>query len=401
MKLNNHLFIIGTLLSIVLISCKKDDDGGSPQPLLPITAFLMDKSTAETGETIIFTNESQNATVYTWNFGDGSPELKDENTTHAYSAEGTYTVTLTAEGAGGTGSATKSITVINPSPIADFTMDKTTAEAGEVITFSNASLNATTYTWNFGDGSPELQDENTTHTYSAEGTYTVTLTAEGASGIDSATKTVTITAPLPTASFIADKPTVEVGELVTFTNQSLNAASYMWDFDDGSATSAEEHTTHSFSAEGSYTVTLTVWGNNSSNSASTVITVTPASNPFLGKWNLISGKFNGANISALSGYREFGDEVIGGANWTGDSKCSMTQGSDHGYVSGAYEISGSTLIYGYNITIISWTNNTTNFSKFGVVGLGLQDVGFAIAGDILTITGVNNYGTTVLIYKKE
>lgn len=130
------------------------------------------------------------------------------------------------------------------------------------------------------------------------------------------------------------------------------------------------------------------------------LSFTAINNPLLGKWTLKSGTFDGVPISDLSGYREFGSQAVSGGNWTGDSKCSMAQSTDHGTVWGAYEISGNSLIYGYSMTMISWTHNTTNFSKFGVVGLGLQTVTFSISNNTLTITGANRYGTTVLIYEK-
>ena len=206
--------------------------------------------------------------------------------------------------------------------------------------------------------------------------------------------------PSPIASFNMDKTTAETGEVIAFTNTSQNATSYEWDFGDGNS-SMEADPTHSYSNTGTFTITLNANGEGRSNSSTKSITITAQANPLLGKWNLISGIFNDSNIENLSGYREFGNEDISGGNWTGDSKCSMTHGNDNGYVRGAYEISGDVLIYGYSFTSISWTGNTTNFSKFGVVGLGLQNVDFLISGSTLTITGQNDYGTTVLIYEKE
>ena len=43
-------------------------------------------------------------------------------------------------------------------------------------TFTDASLNATSWTWDFGDGSAPSSAQNPVHTYPASGTYTVTLT---------------------------------------------------------------------------------------------------------------------------------------------------------------------------------------------------------------------------------
>ncbi len=49
--------------------------------------------------------------------------------------------------------------------------------AGNLVTFTNTSLNATDYTWYFGDGDSSTT-ANTQHTYTNPGTYTVTLVAK-------------------------------------------------------------------------------------------------------------------------------------------------------------------------------------------------------------------------------
>ncbi len=68
-------------------------------------------------------------------------------------------------------------------PVANFTASQSETDFLK-YTFSNLSTSATTFAWDFGDGnsSAELDGENT---YSAEGTYTVTLTASDALGVTS------------------------------------------------------------------------------------------------------------------------------------------------------------------------------------------------------------------------
>ena len=50
------------------------------------------------------------------------------------------------------------------------------------INFLNNSAMATSYSWDFGDGSEASDDEAPAHTYSGSGTYTVILTAIGITG---------------------------------------------------------------------------------------------------------------------------------------------------------------------------------------------------------------------------
>jgi PKD repeat protein len=92
------LFMIGLLSLVVLNSCKKeddDDDGGTTQN--PIASFQYEVSAGNFLE-VTFTNFSQNATSYMWDFGDGeTSEMKDP--VHVYAEAGNYTVKLTAKNA--------------------------------------------------------------------------------------------------------------------------------------------------------------------------------------------------------------------------------------------------------------------------------------------------------------
>lgn len=77
----------------------------------------------------------------------------------------------------------------------------------------------------------------------------------------------------PTAGFNASKPTVFAFEPITFTNTSIDAATYSWDFGDGN-TSTLESPTHEFNIAGTYTVTLTATSENGNKTNVTTKTVT-------------------------------------------------------------------------------------------------------------------------------
>jgi hypothetical protein len=109
---------------------------------------------------------------------------------------------------------------------------------------------ATTYLWDFGD-SQTSTDENPTHDYAAAGTYDVSLEACNSEGMcDTFTDQVQVLS-LPVAGF-----TFEVQKFdVSFTNTSLDALTYEWDFGDG-ITSTEMNPTHIYADAGTYTVVL-------------------------------------------------------------------------------------------------------------------------------------------------
>ncbi|MDO8969965.1 MAG: PKD domain-containing protein [Saprospiraceae bacterium] len=95
---------------------------------------------------------------------------------------------------------------IQPKPTADFSFI-----TGDLsTTFSNASVNAISYSWDFGDpnagASNTSFETNPTHQFSAPGTYLVTLTATNACGIQIATQEVVISCTPPQVSIASNDP---------------------------------------------------------------------------------------------------------------------------------------------------------------------------------------------------
>lgn len=82
------------IVSVLMFSCGKDEPDVTPPASSPIASFQFEISSSNFLE-VVFDNFSQNATSYTWDFGDGNSSTS-ENPTHTYAAGGTYTVALTA-----------------------------------------------------------------------------------------------------------------------------------------------------------------------------------------------------------------------------------------------------------------------------------------------------------------
>ncbi|HJW73277.1 MAG TPA: PKD domain-containing protein [Geothrix sp.] len=147
------------------------------------------------------------------------------------------------------GSAKFDVTYARQAPVAAFTA----ATSGLTTTFTNTSgLSATGWSWDFGDGSTST-DQNPVHTYSAAGTYTVSLTATNDFGNSTpTTKVVTpesSATPLASYSYVsASGSTAQLrsGHAITFTDTSTGVpTSWSWDFGDGT-TSTVQNPVHIF-----------------------------------------------------------------------------------------------------------------------------------------------------------
>ena len=147
-------------------------------------------------------------------------------------------------------------------PTADFVMDKSQALVGEVITFTDVSSPVPlSWNWNFGDGNTSTI-QNPTHSYTTEGTKTITLEIEG--GL---TKQKTVQILTPFADFTYAPIAPVKGQQVSFTNISVmeNINSYAWDIgNDGTIEYTTKDIVNTFILAGSYPVKLTVSNSNTS-----------------------------------------------------------------------------------------------------------------------------------------
>lgn len=199
-----------------------------------------------------------------WDFGDGGSSSLCDNPAHVYPTTGTYTVTLTVSGAGGTDSLSQAslITVYEP-VVANFSTSPSSGIAPLTVHFTNLSGgDYDTCLWVFGDGvvSPSCLHPN--HSYQAPGTYTVTLTVSGPGGVDTLTRTGIITVYEAVQAAFSATPTSGASPLgVLFTN--LSTGDYeicLWEFGDGRSSNLCANPTHLYTAPGTYTVSLTVTG---------------------------------------------------------------------------------------------------------------------------------------------
>lgn len=148
--------------------------------------------------TVQFTNLSQYAQdgEYLWEFGDGSISRAD-NPAHTYFQDGEFSVRLRGKNEVGELFETEKTDYISiyQRPFADFLVSaRIVYIPDQEALFKNLSENATSYFWDFGDGSTSIETEPR-HAYIDEGEYDITLIATNAFGcVDTLFRAAEITA---------------------------------------------------------------------------------------------------------------------------------------------------------------------------------------------------------------
>lgn len=277
-------------------------------------------STPITTSSFQFANGADTSFVSAWDFGDGSPLGSGSNPTHTYSTSGTYNVCTYITNACGTDTLCTTVTACGADPVASFT----NVPSGATVAFSDATSNATSWAWDFGDsGSSTLQ--NPMHTYSASGTYNVCLIATNACAVsDTFCTTVTVCIPA-TASYT----TTANGGTISFADATTNASALSWDFGD-SSTGTGSNPSHTYSASGSYIVCLSAASNcDTAYYCDTVTVCIPA-----------MANFGTSDLG--NGVVQFSDSSSSVTNYSwdfGDSNSSTASNPSHTYAtSGTYNV---------------------------------------------------------------
>lgn len=207
-----------------------------------------------------FRHSAIDYTSLTWDFGDGTSSTLD-SPSHFYTGAGVYVAKLTATGPGGcTDVTTQRIEVKGPS--GQFTYAPLSGCKPLTVSFTAASKNNATYTWDFADGNIRVTpDSILTHTYAVAGEYTPKLILTDAGGCGVAIPGVDkIKVVGVTAGFRMNQNRLCDRGAVQFTNTTVAndfIAGYQWAFGDGSTSNAQ-HPTHQYTAPGTYTVSLVV-----------------------------------------------------------------------------------------------------------------------------------------------
>ncbi len=187
--------ILCLALVVGMLSGCVEEEEEPPANNAPVASF----SYLADGKTLTFTDGSTDADdtlTYLWDFGDGNTST-EQNPTHLYADNGTYTVTLTVTDGTDTDTDEEVIIVGNVAPTAGFTYVATNLSVVFTDTSTDPNTGDTlTWSWNFGDDSALNTTQNPTYAYAAAGTYNVTLTVTdtyGLTGVSDITE-ITVTA---------------------------------------------------------------------------------------------------------------------------------------------------------------------------------------------------------------
>jgi PKD repeat protein len=142
--------------------------------------------------------------------------------------------------------------------VCDFSADATEVCQSSTLVFTDESINAISWEWDFGTNAyPPTANTQGPHTvaFAYPGTSTISLTVNGNITETKENYIQVNTSPMADFMFSGSDLTVN------FTNTSLNALTYSWDFGDGNISTIEDPT-HTYLVAGSYLVTLTAINGN-------------------------------------------------------------------------------------------------------------------------------------------
>ncbi|WP_162200011.1 PKD domain-containing protein, partial [Methanosarcina mazei] len=162
------------------------------EPVLPAAAFSSNTTSGNAPLTVQFTDLSENAAKWNWDFGEGNSS-SEQSPANTYYTPGNYTTILTVANANGTDSKFTNITVseMPKSPVAAFSSNVTDGYAPLTVQFMDLSENAEECNWNFGDETAS-SEQNPVHTYSVAGNYTVSLTVNNEDGQSTETGSIAV-----------------------------------------------------------------------------------------------------------------------------------------------------------------------------------------------------------------
>jgi PKD repeat protein len=276
----------------------------------------------------------------------------------------------------------------NVKPIVAFSAQRT----GLAAAFSSSGTSdpdgtIASYAWSFGDGDTATT-ANPSHTYTAAGTYTVSLTVtDDDGGSTTLTKQVQVSAP-PVADFTTSVSGTQLSVDAGSSTDDQGVTSYAWTFGDGS-TGTGVTASRTYAAGGTYNVTLTVTDATGNTATRTRQVTIVAANAAPKATAVVTS--NGLTINANGSSSTDSDGTIASYAWTfGDGGTSTLANASHTYgAAGTYTVSltvtdddGATNVATQQVTVAPAASAYAqdSFSRSVTGGWGAADLGGAWSG---------------------
>ena len=199
--------------------------------------------------------------TWLWDFGDGTTST-NQNPAHLYADTSIYNVKLTVQTQFGCTDTIARHCVVSNAPIVSFQVENNCLNSPTyfIPIYDSAFTKITSWEWNFGDPISDTANPNTStdpnpsHIYSIISSYNVTMTA-ASYGCPKTVPKSFLVYPIPYSEFELSENYNGVQGKTTFTNESIYAKTYLWDFGNGN-TSTIEDPIEVYEEDSLYTVTL-------------------------------------------------------------------------------------------------------------------------------------------------
>jgi PKD repeat protein len=211
----------------------------SQTPSAPVASFTSNVTSGSAPLNIQFTDMSIGyPTSWNWQFGDGGTSAS-QDPVHKYNAPGRYNVSFTATNAAGSNMVTEVGYIIVYG--ANFSANVTSGIAWNVskctvspnfgaqplvVQFNDTSLGATSWQWNFGDGTNNSTVQDPVHSFANAWSYNVTLTVTTSGGVYSTEKYDYINVLLPITGNVANPLNLTLANLNNYPQVSISNHTY-------------------------------------------------------------------------------------------------------------------------------------------------------------------------------
>lgn len=248
----------------------------------PLAAFNSNAAPGCSPLPVNFTNVSNNAVSYLWDFGDGNTS-SDQDPLHTFLNQSNSVqhrnVVLTATSINGCKHATNGYVTVYPNPVLEiYTYPETACAPADILLSSTPG--GYDYHWNFGDGNISTGGFTTMHTFENttdhDTSFLIQLVSTSYFGCQDSGSAVIIVHPSPIASFTADPQSQMIPDrTVQFVNTTAGNWDFIWKYGDHTTSSDRNPGSHEYPGPGDYLAYLIVKGNYCSDSTWASIEILP------------------------------------------------------------------------------------------------------------------------------